>query len=122
MGIYLRKLVLILFVCLIMQTSLAYGEFKRDPVKETQTDPVAVTQELLNRESESGPASPSFKMSDTTSGFFAKKPYDHILKQELFGDDSDQETGLLNDDWEDWFEAGREEAKSTEALDKKELK
>ncbi len=86
---------------------------ERDPIKHTQTDPVAVTEELLAREYESGPASPSFKMNDT-SGFMAKKPYDFLKHQDLI----ETENQANEENWDDWFlseENGDE--KSTEAID-----
>ena len=55
------------------------ASFEEDPIKKTQSAVVPVTSELLSREGEPGPASPTFKMSDT-SGFFVKKPYQRAEK------------------------------------------
>ncbi len=98
-----------------------YGAFQRDYVKETQTDPVAVTEELLTRESESGPASPSFKMKDTST-FMGEKPYGNQKKEEFLDETSDSETDFSTENWDDWFHSEKEEVKSTEALVQKEVK
>lgn len=118
----LVKIPFILLLLVNLNPSSSYGDFKRNPIKETQTDPVPVTQELLTRESELGPASPSFKMSDTTSGFFAKKPYDHILKPEFLEAKLDSETLFSDERSVDWFETDVEDMKSVETLDEQELK
>ena len=87
----------------------------RNPIKDTQTDVVAVTQELLTREGEPGPSSPTFKMSDT-SLFFSRKPFEYLDK-----DLSDSKINSLSDEWEDWFSTDNSKS-STEALEQKELK
>lgn len=115
------KTTFILFVCLALKASFGYGSFDRDPVKDTQTNPVAVTQELLTRDSETGPASPTFKMSDT-SGFLVMKPYDLIPNQNFLEENSIEESGFDGDYWNDWFETETSGEKSTEALEEKELK
>ena len=120
MSISAGKILLILVLC-FFSCSVSYGAFQRDPIKETQTDPIAVTQEFLTRESESGPASPSFKMNDTAI-FFMKKPYDYIQNEELFEQDADQEAGFVSDEWDDWFDIEGNDDQSTEALDQQEVK
>lgn len=116
---------LIGFVLLLVMTfnvPSSYCDFKRNPIKETQTDPVPVTEELLSREYDQGPASPSFKMPDTTAGFFAKKPFDHILKAEFLEAELDSETLFSDEQTVGWFESDIEDLNSPEVLDEQELK
>ncbi len=111
------KNMIFLFFCFV-SIPIVYGTVgDRTPIKDTQTDPVPVTPELLNRESESGPASPTFKMPDT-SIFFSGKPYDYLDK-----DLSDSKIDSSIDVSEDWFSLGDETIESsTEAVEQKELK
>lgn len=122
MGYHLMKILFILILLVAADTSSSYGDFKRNPIKETQTEPVPVTEELLTREYEQGPASPSFKMFDTTSGFFAKKPYNHILKAEFLEAELDSNTFFSDEQTIDWFETDIEDMNSPETLDEQELK
>ena len=57
----------------------SYDEDK-DPVKTTQTDPVAVTKELLTA-GETGPSSPTYKVKDTAQ-FLIKPPYERAEAEE----------------------------------------
>lgn len=79
-------------------------ELEKDPVKRTQTDPVPVTEELLKRESETGPASPSFKMKDTST-FMVEKPYEDQEQEELLDKTSDSETDFSAENWDDWWQS-----------------
>ena len=90
--------ILFLILCLVCFSQLGLASFDdEDPVKATQSKVVPVTKELLTREGEPGPASPTYKMSDT-SRFLVKKPYQKVDKEELDriirGTPSD-----LGDDW-----------------------
>ena len=60
------KLIILCFFWVLWFVQFASASFEEDPVKDTQSKIVPVTQELLTREGEPGPASPSFKMSDTS--------------------------------------------------------
>ena len=89
----------------------------RDPIGDTQTKPVPVTQELLTREGEPGPASPTFKMQDTAK-FLVKKPYDQAVKEYLDRLPKDEQDSALLDEWFSWDE--KEAVPSeTEPIDKK---
>ena len=107
------KIFAFLFLGFILSTA-SYGAFQRDYVKETQTDPVAVTEELLTRESEAGPASPSFKMTDT-SLFFVKEPFDDETL-EFLDVNLDPEPEVSAENWDDWFRTSEEDVESTEPL------
>ncbi len=75
---------------------------QRDPIKETQTTPVLVTDELLNREGgEPGPASPSFKLKDSAD-FFSREPYGPEEESaEIKGEES-EEPEEFGEDWLFW--------------------
>ena len=90
---------------------------KKDPIGDTQTKAVPITQELLTREGEPGPASPTYKMQDTAK-FLVKKPYDQAEEEYLGGSqEGDQDSALL-DEWFSWDE--KEAATSEmEPVDKK---
>ncbi|MBI1977910.1 MAG: hypothetical protein HYS55_04075 [Candidatus Omnitrophica bacterium] len=81
------------------------ASFDRDPIEETQTKVVPVTQELLTREGEPGPASPTYKVSDTAR-FLVKKPYEEVEKS-ILDDLSGEEEGVVSE--EDWFSWDEEE-------------
>ncbi|OGW81000.1 MAG: hypothetical protein A3G33_01325 [Omnitrophica bacterium RIFCSPLOWO2_12_FULL_44_17] len=75
-----------------------FGGFQRDLIKETQTEPVQVTEELLKRESETGPASPTFKMPDANQ-FLTDKPYEESQEEEVVTEKSEEKTKW----WDKWF-------------------
>ncbi len=89
---------------------------KRDPIKETQTTPVPVTDELLNREGEPGPASPSFKLKDSAD-FFSREP---AVSGDKLGDikeEKQKEASSLGTDWLFWEKdkEGNQEDKESES-------
>lgn len=94
---------------------------EKDHIGATQTEGVPVTTELLNREGEPGPASPSFKMSDT-SKFLVKKPYQEAEKLRM---DPLAQSGeeSLTDSSDEWFLGeegdGSESVSTSELIDKK---
>ena len=108
-----------LFLYVFLPSS-SFSSFDRDPVKDTQTQPVPVTQELLARDSESGPASPTFKMNDTEV-FMAKKPY-HLLQEEDQEEEWNEED-VTEQTWNQWFLLEEtEQPQSSEAIEEKELR
>ena len=90
----------------ICYANIVMASFEKDPIKATQSNVVPVTEELLTREGELGPASPSFKMSDS-SLFLVKKPYEMVERNELEALKEDTSSAVL-DDWFFW-EGDREE-------------
>lgn len=107
----------VFFLCFIRPTPVARASYEEDPVKTTQSNTVPVTDELLTREGEPGPASPTFKMSDT-SGFLVKKPYEEAEDNML---DDKFEEGSSSAWWDDWFfwEGDDESNPTSEPVDKK---
>ena len=97
----LKLVVLCFFLCFSLYVSdIAHSgsaSLEKDPIKATQTDPVPVTKELLTREGEPGPASPSFKASDTSS-FLVKKPY-QMPKESEVDELSEESSSIWEDDW-----------------------
>jgi hypothetical protein len=89
------------FIFLLMSVLLkghhALADFEEDPIKKTESNVVAVTRELLEREGDVGPASPTIKMHDT-SRFLVKEPY-HDVDDEV-GDDS---ATMKRPWWHRWF-------------------
>lgn len=77
---------------------LGIASFEEDPIKATQSKIVPVTKELLTREGEPGPASPTYKIPDT-SGFLVKKPYREVDKEKL----DRKIRGAPSDLWDDWL-------------------
>ena len=95
-----------LMICLVWGAHLSFAAFKEDPIKATQTDPVPVTEELLTREGQPGPASPTFRMEDT-SKFLVKKPYEKVETEEGLYSSEDQSSPW----WDDWFSWEKEGSK-----------
>jgi hypothetical protein len=87
--------------CLLFSVSAstwdAFASFEKDPLKETQSETVPVTEELLTREGEPGPASPTYPMADT-SRFLVKTPYENVDKYEGYEEEEDTEHF-----WNRWF-------------------
>jgi len=84
---------------------------EKEPIKETQTTPVPVTDELLNREGEPGPASPSFKFKDSADFFF---PDPYLTDEELEEVDGQrlEEAEGLDEDWLFWEQEGEDSENS----------
>jgi hypothetical protein len=61
-------------VCSCLTAGHLSAGFDKDPLKETQSNTVPVTEELLTREGQPAPASPTYPLVDT-SGFLVKMPY-----------------------------------------------
>ena len=93
-----RKLtVFLLICCFYLMVGNAWAGFDKDPLKETQTDAVPVTEELLTKEGQSGPASPTYPMADT-SRFLVKSPYGKA--EEYRTDEEEESSGHF---WNRWF-------------------
>ncbi|OGW86933.1 MAG: hypothetical protein A3C35_00100 [Omnitrophica bacterium RIFCSPHIGHO2_02_FULL_46_11] len=94
-----------------------FASYEKDPVKDTQSNVVAVTEELLTREGELQPASPTFKMLDTAH-FLVKKPYQ---KPEIKQANQPSEKSSSSSNWEDewFFWEGNTEDSDTEPIDVK---
>jgi hypothetical protein len=78
-------------------TDNSLAGFDKDPLKDTQSDAVPVTEELLKREGQAGPASPTYPMVDT-SGFLVKMPYG---KAEEYETNDEKESS--DHFWNRWF-------------------
>ena len=98
-----RNLFLLYFIlCLMTAAGGVSASFREDPIEATQSDVVLVTDELLTREGEPGPASPTFKISDTAR-FLVKKPYEYVENED------ETLSGEASDLWEGWFSWGDQE-------------
>ena len=99
--------------------SIAGIEQEKDHISSTQSGVVLVTSELLNREGEPGPASPSFRMPDT-SKFLVKKPYEGAEKLSMH-ELAQLEEESLNTSSDEWFlgEEDGENGSISEPIDKK---
>ena len=108
--------ILSVWACLFFVPALGRATYDDDPVKSTQSKVVPVTKELLEREGELGPASPTYKMSDT-SGFLVKKPYEEAEIEDL----AKSLSMTAEEGWEDWFSWGKheEEEEPMEVIDEK---
>ena len=89
------------FLCLVWYAGTAAAYSEEDPVKKTQSDVVPVTEELLTREGQLGPASPSFKMADTSS-FLIKKEYQEADEVWERDDLLEEDSSEFGDDWLFW--------------------
>lgn len=109
-------------VCMTMfsKPSIAGIEQEKDHISSTQSGVVLVTSELLNREGEPGPASPSFKMPDTAK-FLVKKPYEEAEIFNTDQTDNPEEENLLTDLPGEWFLEGEnnKDAFTSEPIDRK---
>jgi hypothetical protein len=76
----------------------AFAGFEKDPLKETQSDTVPVTEELLTREGQAGPASPTYPMADT-SGFLVQMPYEKAEEYRA----GEEEKEFSRHFWDRWF-------------------
>lgn len=93
------KVLCLFFLCFTWFAKSSVAAYDKDPIQATQSDAVPVTEELLTREGQTGPASPSFKMPDT-AGFLVKKTYQEA---EEVKDADDSEDVSSSDLWDDWF-------------------
>ena len=93
----------------------AFAGFDKDPLKETQSAAVPVTEELLTREGQAGPASPTYPMADT-SGFLVQMPYEKA--EEYRADGEKEESSHFWDRWFFWRK-DEKEAKITEPIENK---
>lgn len=80
--------------------------FNRDPVKETQSEGVPVTDEMLKREGQAGPASPTFQMKDTAK-FLVKTPLEEKTGDEAKEVVQEEKTNW----WDEWFSWGGKKPK-----------
>ena len=78
-------------------TGASYAAYEKDPIKATQSKTVAVTEELLQREGDVGPATPTIKHKDT-SEFLLKQPYEQAVNEVKEGLGEGKEPW-----WESWF-------------------
>jgi len=76
---------------------VSYAAYEKDPIKATQSKTVAVTEELLQREGDVGPATPTIKHKDT-SEFLLKQPYEQAVNEVKEGLGEGKEPW-----WESWF-------------------
>ncbi|PIQ87484.1 MAG: hypothetical protein COV74_00505 [Candidatus Omnitrophica bacterium CG11_big_fil_rev_8_21_14_0_20_45_26] len=85
----------VLFFCIsiILAGPAEASLFNDDPVKDTQTTPVAVTEETLQYEGQSGAPAPSFKMLKDTGKFFVEEPME---------DSETEKTVESNDQQQPW--------------------
>jgi hypothetical protein len=97
MNFMVRLSYMILVAVLMTQTDVSFA-YDKDPVKSTQSDTVAVTDELLDREGQLGPASPTIKIPLITH-FFSKTPF-------LNAEEEDESAAGEGDApwWESWFQ------------------
>ena len=89
------------FLSLTWCAGFAVASYEDDPIRKTQSDVVPVTKELLTREGELGPASPSFKMPDTSS-FLIKKEYQEAEEVKQANDLLEEDSSEFGDDWFFW--------------------
>jgi len=93
-----RYWILIILMVLVLPGYFAFAiSYEKEPIKKTQSNTVAVTDELLEREGQLGPASPTIKMA-STSEFLVEKPYS---KAEEEGEGKAGE--IAKPWWERWF-------------------
>ncbi len=97
------KVLCLFFLCFACLAKLSTAAYEEDPLKATQTNAVPVTEELLTREGQPGPASPTFKMSDTAR-FLVKKPYQTAEKGKDVDQPRDESSSDLWDNWLFWEE------------------
>ena len=102
-------------VCSHLIVGSSFAGFDKAPLKETQSDTVPVTEELLTREGQAGPASPTYPMADT-SGFLVQMPYEKA--EEYRADGEKEESSHFWDRWFFWRK-DEKEAKITEPIENK---
>lgn len=77
-----KNIILALFlVVVICELAWAYGS--RDPILETQSKTVAVTEETLKDEPRSGAPAPTFKLVHDTGVFFVKTPVEFYQDESI---------------------------------------
>lgn len=100
----------IITVIMTIGPNAAYADsFKRNPIKDTQTQTVAVTEEMLKTEGQKGPASPTFKMEDS-SKFLVQKPVQKAEEKTI--EETAKSSSSWWDDWFTWKEEPKDEADS----------
>ena len=107
MVMRLAKVSSLIILGVFYWVSVASAAYDKDPIKTTQTQTVQVTEELLKREGEPGPASPTIRLSDT-SKFLTQKPYEKIAEEA----DKDQLKEESSPWWKNWFSWDKDEEES----------
>lgn len=78
------------------------GILDKDPIQETQTNVVAVTEETFKKyENKPGAPAPTFKIIDDTGTFFVEKPAEKQEREEMLVDESTREYEEKIEDIED---------------------
>jgi len=96
------------FGCVPTDAVAAGIEHEKEPIRSTQSDAVPVTEELLGREGDVGPPSPTMKTVDV-SEFLVKKPYEKA-EQEIETAPGEESRPW----WKSWFFWLDEQKKSGE--------
>ncbi len=73
----LGSAILLVSFVLFAHATLFAGQLERDYITETQTKPVAVTEELLKDEKKGAPA-PSYRLLKDTGEFFVEAPHEKM--------------------------------------------
>ena len=116
-SVFKKAVFYFLLFYLVCPVQLGLAGYEKDPVKTTQSNTVAVTEELLTREGELQPASPTFKMPDTAR-FLVKKPYQKMETKQVNQPSEESSSNNWEDEWFSWKGNGQDISKS-EAVDKK---
>ena len=98
---YTPKIAFFVFLACILSTLCLASNFERDPIGETQTNPVPVTPETLKDEKAGAPA-PSYRLQKHSGEFFVEKPTEKIEKEKVIPPISDElvSTQEKSDDWD----------------------
>jgi hypothetical protein len=104
MALLRTFILLVLLFNLVPCTGIA--AYEKEPIKKTQSDTVAVTQELLEREGQLGPSTPTMRM-EHTEPFLTKVPLNDADEGAL--EEADKEGAPWWERWFFWVDEDREE-------------
>ena len=91
----IKRVAPIFLLLFIVGPHLIEAVYDDDPIKTTRASTVPVTEELVTKEGETAPASPTIRLYDTGL-FFVKRPYDKVR----------EEAEKIEDEkpwWQSWF-------------------
>jgi len=71
------------FVVLMVISSVVWAYGSRDPILETQSKAVPVTEETLKDDAKPGAPAPTFKLVHDTGVFFVKPPVELLDKESV---------------------------------------
>ena len=79
--IKIAQAALLILMCPVLERMVFSAQMDRDPILETQSKAVPVTEETLKEGARSGAPSPTFKLINDTGEFYVQNPMEQVGKE-----------------------------------------